>query len=52
LLFPEKWQYYDVDLNKVKENMKKGTDFAENLKLDEFKEHEEFMSLMHNYFER
>jgi len=36
----------------VKDDVTKGGDFSNKLNIDEFKEHEEFMQLMHGYFER
>ncbi|EGR32225.1 hypothetical protein IMG5_091730 [Ichthyophthirius multifiliis] len=52
LLFQEEDKFYDVDLNKVRENMKKAHNFAQNMKKDEFAEHEEFMKIMHEFYEK
>jgi hypothetical protein len=50
-LFKGQDVFYDVDLNKIKENMTKGNTFAQNLPKDEFAEHEEYMRIMRQYFE-
>ncbi|KAL4460483.1 hypothetical protein ABPG74_000234 [Tetrahymena malaccensis] len=51
-LFKEEWQFYDYDLNKIRENMTKGGDFSNKMQKDIFAEHEEFMRIMREYYDK
>lgn len=51
-LFKEEHKFYDVDMNVVKENTKKGHDFSQKMGFDEFQEHEEFMRMIRDYYNR
>ncbi|KRW99078.1 hypothetical protein PPERSA_07331 [Pseudocohnilembus persalinus] len=52
MLFPEKWQFYDGNLDSIKEKIGQPISFAGNKDRDEFLEHEDFMNLMKAYFDR
>ena len=43
---PGKWQYYDINLDAVREEVAKEIAFARNLSLEEFKNKEEFFHLL------
>lgn len=43
---PEKWRFYDFDLDVVREEVGKEIAFARNLSRDEFKDQEEFFNLL------
>lgn len=49
---PERWEFYDYDLNKVREDLSKPVLIAGGKNRDEFHDHEEFMNMMNNYFDR
>lgn len=51
-LFQSRWNFYDYDLNKVREDFGKGGNIGYGGNRGEFAEHEEFMHLMHAYFEK
>ena len=39
-LFPERWEFYDFDLNFIKEDIGKVNNFAQNYEREEFLNHE------------
>lgn len=44
--FPEKWKFYDYDLDVIREEVAKEITFAKNLSLDTYKDKEEFYNLL------
>jgi hypothetical protein len=51
-LFPEQWRHYDYDLDAVREQVAKEMTFARNLTAEEFKEKEEFHSMLVEHMRR
>jgi len=49
---PEKWKYYDYDLNAVREEVAKQIDFAQGLSKGEFRDHEIFLELLTEHIKR
>ena len=43
---PERWRFYDFDLDVVREELAKDISFARNLSLDEFRGKEEFFNML------
>ena len=51
-LYPERWQFYDVNLNAVREEVAKDIYIAGKYNKDEFEEHERFMDLLGEHIRR
>lgn len=52
LLYPERWRYYDYDLDVVREEVAKEIAFAGNLSLQRFREKEEFHEMLVEHLAR